>query len=88
MLGNVLVPTTLPTRRDLKKADSRNEESGNIYRQTPRKSPHEVSRIGIAAHVCGNSMLIKEIAKTKVRVDEIWSGCVRRALKSLVQRYT
>jgi hypothetical protein len=49
MLGNVLVPTipapTRGTRRELGSEINENEDLINIYRQTPRKSPHEVSRI-------------------------------------------
>jgi hypothetical protein len=36
---------TRGTRRQLGSEISRNEKLANIYRQTPHKSPHEVSRI-------------------------------------------
>jgi hypothetical protein len=47
------------TRRELGSEISRNEELVNIYRQTPHKSPQEVSRIrwvllGSAAQLCRN----------------------------------
>jgi hypothetical protein len=55
---------TRPTRgtcRELGWEVSRKEELVNIYRQTPRKSPREVSRIrwvllGTAAQLCRNSI--------------------------------
>jgi hypothetical protein len=48
------------TRRELSAEVSRNEELVNIYRQTPHKPPHEVSRIrwvllGTAAQLCRNN---------------------------------
>jgi hypothetical protein len=51
---------TRGTRRELGSEMSRNEELDNICRQTPHKSPHEVSRIrlvllGTAAQLCWNS---------------------------------
>jgi hypothetical protein len=62
MLGYVLVPTT-PTPRPahvgLGSEISRNEELIDIYRHTPHKSPHEVSRnrlvlLGTTARLCRN----------------------------------
>jgi hypothetical protein len=54
------------TRRELGSEISKNEELVNIYRQTPHKSPHEVSRIrrvllGIAAQLCRSSGEIKTL---------------------------
>jgi hypothetical protein len=60
MLGYVFVPTT-PAPRVLGLEVSRNEELVNMYRQTPHKSPHEVSRIrrvllGTAAQLYRNNL--------------------------------
>jgi hypothetical protein len=54
----------------------------NIYRQTPHKSPHEVSRIrrvllGIPAQLCRNNSEIKTIHRK----------CAYGCLKRRVQRY-
>jgi hypothetical protein len=61
---------TRPTRgarRELGSEFSRNEELVNTYRQTPHKSPHEVSRIrcwvllGTAAQLCRNNLKMKVV---------------------------
>jgi hypothetical protein len=51
---------TRGTRRELGSEIRRDEELANIYRQTPHKSPHEVSRIrrvllGTSAQLCRNN---------------------------------
>jgi hypothetical protein len=57
---------TRGTRRELGSEISMNDELVNIYRQTPHKSPHEVSRIrrvllGTAAQLCRNKAKTKSI---------------------------
>jgi hypothetical protein len=59
------------TRRELGSESSRNEELVNIYRQTPHKSPHEVSRIrwvllGTAAQLCRNNSYIAKLHRKLV----------------------
>jgi hypothetical protein len=69
---------TSGTRRELGSEISRNEELVNTYRQTPQKSPHEVSRIrrvslGTAAQLCRSNAEVK-IIKLKIVCAFLNSG--------------
>jgi hypothetical protein len=75
---------TRGTRREMGLLIGRNEELVNIYRQTPNKSPHEVSRprrvlLGTSTQLCRN---ITEYFSEFLYVDffEIRSECVGHIL--------